>query len=181
MASIAETIAQAAIDALVAGSYPSLSSDIGEKFFAVHAKTTRIVAAPRGVPSEYRQPDRPGDGNFANAGRILLLRDFLIHWKIWDVSFEATENLLLDLVRMLRKQNHHSITFSNEVWEDQQEEQDGWDKLGTLVSLDCFVTLPIYEQAPTRVALTADPQITTVVSLPADGSGEIVTINQGAP
>lgn len=180
MASIAETLIENAFTALRVAR-PSLSSDIGEKFLAVNAKTTRIVGVPRGTPSEFRQPDRHGDGNYANAGRILLLRDFLIHWQIWDLSFELTENLMLDLVRTLRKQNHHTITFMNEVWEDQQDEQDGWDKRGTLVSLDCTIALPIYEQAPIRVPLTGNPEITTEVKLPASGGGETVTINEGTP
>lgn len=179
--SIAETLIKAAYATLRAGLYPSLSSDIGEKFFAVHAGTTRIVAAPRGVPSELRQPDRPGDGNFANAGRILLLRDFLIHWAVWDKSFGETEELYQELLRTLRKQNHHSIVFSNEAWDDQQEGQDGWDKHGTVISFDSFIALPVYERAPIRVALTQTPQITTTVKLPEDGSGETTTINQGTP
>jgi hypothetical protein len=184
--SIAETLIKAAFATLVGtqaspGLYPTLSHDIGERHFGVHAKTTRVVAAPRGVPSELRQPDRPGDGNFSNAGRILLLRDFLIHWQVWDLSFGDTEALYLDVLRTLRNQNHHSITFSNETWDDQQEEQDGWDKLGTTISFDSFITMPVYERAPIRVALTATPQITTEVKLPADGSGETTTINQGTP
>lgn len=186
MASIAETLIAATFATLRGtqsspGLYPNLSSDIGEKFFHTHDKTTRVVAAPIGTPGEFRQPDRPGDGNFANVGRILLLRDFVIKWQCWDLTFEATENLFLEVVRTLRKQNHHSITFSNEVWEDQQTNQDGWLKHGTVISFECSVALPIYERGPTRVALTATPQITTEVSLPEDGSGEVVTINQGTP
>ena len=187
---MAKSIAEQIIDAAFAtlkgtpqapGLYPALSHDTGEKFFDVHAKTTRIVAAPRGVPSELRQPDRPGDGNYANAGRILLLRDFLVHWQVWDLSFGDTEALYLDLLRTLRNQNHHSIVFANEAWDDQQEGQDGWDKHGTTISFDSFITLPVYERGPIRVALTATPQITTTVKLPADGSGETTTINQGTP
>lgn len=161
--------------------YPSMSYDTGEKFLGVNAKTTRIVAVPRGVPSELRQPDRHGDGNFADAGRILLLRDFLIHWEVWDVSFGATEALYLDLLRTLRNRYHHSISFSNETWDDQQEGQDGWDKLGTVISFDSFVVLPVYDYSPIRVALTNTPQIQTTVELPDDGSGETNIINQGTP
>lgn len=179
--SIAEQIIDATIATLRAGFYPSLSADTGEKFFAVHAGTTRVVAAPRGVPSELRQPDRPGDGNFADVGRILLLRDFLIHWEVWDKSFGETEALYLEVLRTLRYQNHHSIVFSNETWDDQQEGNDGWDKHGTVISFDSFIALPVYERAPIRVALTQDPQVTTVVKLPPDGSGETNTINQGTP
>ena len=176
MASVAEQIiANVFADSSMSG----VSTDIGEKFFHVHAKTTRVVAAPRGVPSEFRQPDRPGDNNYADAGRILLLRDFLIHWKFWDVDFGTAEALMLKVVRLLRHQNHHSITFSNETWEDQEENQDGWDKLGTVISLDCYVTLPIYDAVPTRITLTGSPKIATTVKLPSDGSGETVTINEG--
>lgn len=178
MASIAEQIIQATFDTLRGGLYPTLSSDIGEKFLHVHADTTRIVAVPRGVPSEYRQPDRPGDANYIDAGRILLLRDFMIHWQFWDLDFGTTEDLLLDTVRTLRNKNHHSITFSNEVWEDQQDDEDGWIKHGTVISIDCVVVFPIYDYVPTRVQLTTSPPIATTVKLPADGSGEIVTINE---
>lgn len=155
-----------------------VSSDIGEKFLHVHAATTRVVAVPRGTPGDFRQPDRPGDF-YQDQGRILLLRDFLIHWRCWDLDFGATEQLFLKVVRLLRKQNHHSIVFSGEVWEDQQEDKDGWDKLGTVISFDTFIAIPIYEGVPTRVALTATPKIVTTVQLPDDGSGETVTINEG--
>lgn len=186
MGSVAETIIEATFATLrgtpsAPGFYPKLSSDIGEKFFHVHSETTRVVAAPIGAPGEFRQPDRPGDGNFANVGRIYLLRDFVIRWECWDLSFELTENLFLEVVRTLRNQNHHSIVFGNEVWEDQQTARDGWLKHGTVISFESTIALPIYERAPVRVALTQTPQITTTVKLPADGSGETVTINQGTP
>lgn len=181
MASVAETLISACFATMKAGPYPALSSDIGEKFFHVHGDTTRVVAAPLGTPGEFRQPDRHGDGNFADVGRILLLRDFAIKWQCWDLTFEATENLFLEVVRTMRGQNHHSIVFSNEVWEDQQTNQDGWIKYGTVISFECAIALPIYEKGPTRVALTATPQISSTVSLPDDGSGEVVIINQGTP
>ncbi len=179
--SVAEQIIAETFATLRAGLYPSLLAKIGERYLATHEGTTSIVAVPRGAPSELRQPDRPGDGNFADVGRILLLRDFLIHWQVWDVSFGATEALYLEVIRTLRYQNHHSIVFSNEAWDDQQDGQDGWDKLGTVISFDSFIALPVYERAPIRVALTATPQIATTVNLPSDGSGETNTINQGTP
>jgi hypothetical protein len=155
-----------------------VNTDVGEKFLHVHAAPNRVVAVPRGTPSEFRQPDRPGDF-YQDQGRILLLRDFLIHWSCWGVDFGAAEQLFLKVVRVLRKQNHHSITFSTETWEDQQDDQDGWDKLGCVITFDCFIALPIYEGVPTRVALTNTPKIVTTVKLPADGSGETVVINEG--
>ncbi len=177
MASIAEQIIAAVFaDATLA----QASKAVGEREFHTHSRTMRVVAAPLGVPTEYRQPDRPGDF-YQDQGRILLLRDFLIRWKVWDVDFGAAEQLLLKVVRVLRKQNHHSITFSNEVWEDQQDDADGFDKLGTVIAFDTTIALPVYEDVPLRVALTGTPQITTTVELPDDGSGETVIINQGTP
>lgn len=181
---MAKSVAEQIIDNAIAGLtliYPSLSSDTGEKFTATHARPQRVVGVPRGVPGELRQPDRHGDGNFATVGRILLLRDFMIHWEVWDLSFGATEDLYLELLRTLRNQNHNSVTFHNETWPDQEAGQDGWDKLGTVIEFDSIVVMPVYEHAPIRVQLTHTPQITTTVKLPSDGSGETNTINQGTP
>lgn len=162
----------------------TVASAFGRRELEKNAAANRVVAVPLGA-SVIREPDQPGDKGFTDAGRQLYVREFSVEWHCHGVrnggdsaDFAVAEGIYLDTLRAIRYVAHAAVQFSDEKWQDQQEGADSFERLGSVVSFVSTFGLPIYEAAPTRVTLTADPKIETTVKLPGDGTGETVTINE---
>ncbi len=185
MASIPEKLINQVFTVLTAAD-AAIVTAIGRRATETYDGAHRVVAIPTGAP-EITEPDRPGDGLYTDAGRILLLRRFAVEWQCHDIPSVATtidapdftnsEALYLLTVAAIRGLFHHSVHFSNERWIDQEENQDGVDRSGTVIAFTTIFDIPVYDVRLHLGPLTGTPQITTTVELGAD-VGDEVTINQ---
>ncbi len=142
----------------------------GERETQVYAKPPRVVAVPRGAP-EIVEPDRHGDARYSDKGRILYRRWFNIEWFCHGAdaegitAFGAAEALFKTTLKAIREIAHNSVRFSDELWEDQQTNSDGYERFGTVIRFTSALDIPIYEDRSLIVTLTATPPIVTTATL----------------
>lgn len=149
-----------------------VTTAIGRRETAVHAGPNRVVAVPLGAPSIV-MASRPGDLLYVDQGRMLLERHFNIEWYCHGYrdenadtqDFARAEALYLATLLACRQSFHHSVEFSDETWEDQQEGADGFERFGSLIRFMSTIKIPFYEPRGGIVTLTATPPIVTTFTL----------------
>lgn len=159
---------------------------IGRRESATNAGSNRVVAIPLGS-NVIDPPDQPGFAGYSDQGRCLLLRRFQIEWQCHGVpdtldgppDFTNAETLFLATLIAVRQLFHNSVRFGQEIWLDQQEDADSFERFGTVIKFVSTIDIRVYEPLPTIVTLTANPKIVTTVQLNDDPA--TVIINQGIP
>ncbi len=156
---------------------------VGRREIYRHANKNRVVAIPLGS-SVIDMADQPGDALYSDQGRCILLRRFEIEWQCHGAAadesqtdFTDAEVLYLQTLLAVRETMHNAVLFSGEQWIDQQENNDGYDKWGTVIKFTSTIDIRVYEPRGTIVTLTATPQIVTTVVLNED-TDDAVVINQ---
>lgn len=140
----------------------------GERARYFNEPAPRVVAVPRGA-TVIDQPDRHGDQGFATAGRILLLRRFVIDFfchgetttENGEVDFGPAEDLYIATLKAARNYGHNAVRFADERWLDQEEGADGLIRYGAMIVFTSTWHLPVYAARGRRVTLQATPPIDT--------------------
>lgn len=107
----------------------------------------RIVFIPVGGPIT-EPPSRVGHGLIDpnNRQRIIALRQLQIQVECHAATDEDVEILLHNCVAAVRQAIHNSGPFPmSEVYPDQEEGQDSFDKLGSLAVFTFTVNVPVYD------------------------------------
>lgn len=144
---------------------------VGRRCNDHNAGPNTVVAIPVGAP-ELSLPNQPGDKKYSDKGRQLLLRWFNVEW--WchgyrgdsdALDFARAEELYIATITAIRQTLHHSVSFANERWFDQEDGNDSYERFGSVIVFTSTIQIPIYEARSPIVSLTATPKIATTVTL----------------
>ena len=169
-----KSIAEQLIDMVFAKLSPNIHMEIGERNKTRFVQAPAVVAVPLGAPS-IPMTTRPGAEKVIDPQtnkpvmiRRLLLRQFNIEWHCHGApDFVDAEDLYLDVLRVVRSCFHDSVQFSNEIWIDQQDLADGFERYGSVIAFTSTIDSPVWEQPqPTAIVNGAPPFITTGSILP---------------
>jgi hypothetical protein len=147
---------------------PSIPVRILERSIAEGSRPPAIYI--HGLGSSIEPADRVGGGKIGatDRGRILVVRNFTMRHIFWGANIEQAEQMLHNAIAIWWKVAHASLLFSDEVWIDQQEGEDSWDKLGSMLSLNVQVKVPVYATLqPLTVVTSTDSEDTFA------GEGEV--------
>lgn len=121
-------------------------------------KIPRVTHVPLG--GDVLPPDMVGEGKIiATDGtqvrdRIIAVRSFNLAMYCQGVNKEVTEQLLHNAIAAWYFACSGSVSFSQEVWTDQQEGADDKVRRGHVVSLIVNLMIPVYATAKPLVRLT---------------------------
>lgn len=141
-------------EAIIADVFARLPVDvdtaIGRSETETLSRPKRVVAVPLGAQT-IDATDSPGFQEFEDdvgkyRARRIAIRRFDISFYCHDTTFESCENLYLDVFRAVRLVTHNSVSFSSEVWIDQQEGDDGLDRFGRAIVFTATVSIPILSE-----------------------------------
>lgn len=166
---------------------PQVTTDVGRLATSANAAPPRVVAIPLGAPN-IDPTDQPGRQKFTTAtagspavpysARRIGVRRFNIEWQCHAapadpsvIDFGPTEVLYLLLVRLIRKACHNSVIFSGEEWTDQQENNDGAMRHGTLIKVTSTIAIPLLDEPWTYHTLTGTPPFVTTATLNDEEEG----------
>lgn len=150
---------------------PNVLTAVGERELAANAGTPRVVAVPKGSPT-IDMTDRPGGEKFTRPDgssyrmRRLLLRRFEIEFHCHGApDFDSAEKLLIAVIIGARMEFHHSVKFASEIWVDQQDGNDGYEKNGSVIVVTCIIDIPVWDEPNNLIMLSANPPIDTASTL----------------
>jgi hypothetical protein len=118
----------------------------GFRSLSVNDSPPRITLVAQG--GDIITPDLVGGVKIGQARQnIRRLRLFSV--KVWchGANEEQAEQLLHNSIAALDRMAHNSVAFGSEVWEDQSENSDGFERRGTMISFQVVFSVPVFSGA----------------------------------
>jgi hypothetical protein len=155
--SSAEDIAAAMVTDLNDPLLTSANVLAGAKNLFLNQCGPRIIVVPRGGPLE--TPDNPGHGKYADTkARIIAHRVVQYHVYCHGVNGGQAEQLLHQVIRVLRNRYLTAAVFGQEEWIQGDPETDAFNLDGQVVRLAVTLRYAVYDIARPLTALTASPK-----------------------